>query len=178
MTEQRVQSSRRKISGQTVAKGLGWFSIGLGLAELLMPRMLTRSLGMRGKENLLRLYGLREINTGIGILAVQRKRSPWIWGRVAGDALDIATLAPYLSNANPKKQNVAIAMGAVAAVTAVDVACAAALQQEQKPQRVARDYSDRSGFPRSPEEMRGAAHRMSFQKIPAKPEPAQPRLHS
>lgn len=178
MTQSQTPSSRRRLSAQTVAKGLGWFSIGLGAAELFMPRLLARHLGMRGKENLLRAYGLREISTGIGILAVQRKRSPWIWGRVAGDALDIATLAPHLSNANPKKKNVAIALGAVAAVTAADVVCAAGLQKEQKPKRVARDYSDRSGFPRSPEEMRGSARQSTSQHVPRQPEPAQPRLHS
>ena len=35
-----------------------------------------------------RAYGLREIGTGIGILA-SKDPSPWLWGRVAGDALDV-----------------------------------------------------------------------------------------
>lgn len=29
-----------------LAKALGWFSLGLGLAELLAPRRITRALGM------------------------------------------------------------------------------------------------------------------------------------
>ena len=32
--------------------GLGWFSIGLGLTELLFARRLARTLGMRGDEGL------------------------------------------------------------------------------------------------------------------------------
>jgi hypothetical protein len=37
-----------------IAKGLGWFSIGLGLAEIVAPRQLTRALGMQGSESLVR----------------------------------------------------------------------------------------------------------------------------
>jgi hypothetical protein len=79
----------------SVARGLGWFSIGLGLAEILMPRAMARGLGMQGREQLLFVYGLREIATGIGLLASSR-RTPWMWGRVAGDALDMATLAGHM----------------------------------------------------------------------------------
>ena len=50
------------------ARGLGWFSIGVGMAEILMPGTLARALNMQGREGLLQLYGLREIATGLGIL--------------------------------------------------------------------------------------------------------------
>ena len=102
-----------------LARGLGWFSIGLGLAEMLTPRMLTEQLGMEGKEPLLRFYGAREMAAGIGIL-MSDNPGPWIWGRVAGDALDLATLATGLDKQNPRKGNVAIALAAVAGVTALD----------------------------------------------------------
>src|SRR5947199_4261096 len=52
-----------------LARGLGWFSIGLGLAEAIMPATMARMTGMQGYEPVLRLFGLREIATGIGILA-------------------------------------------------------------------------------------------------------------
>jgi hypothetical protein len=38
-----------------------------------------------------RLYGLREIGVGVAILA-QPTSSAWLWARVAGDVLDLATL--------------------------------------------------------------------------------------
>ena len=50
----------------SMARGLGWFSIGLGLAEVLAPRALTRGLGMEGNEQLVQAYGLREIATELG----------------------------------------------------------------------------------------------------------------
>src|SRR4051812_22435069 len=87
-----------------MARGLGWFSIGLGLTEVLMPDRLARWLGMEGHEGLIQLYGAREIATGIGCLS-QNPPTPYVWGRVAGDALDVATLAPYLSDENPQRGN-------------------------------------------------------------------------
>jgi hypothetical protein len=100
-----------------MARGLGWFSIGLGLAEVLAPRALTRGLGMEGNEQIVQAYGVREIATGIGILS-SNQPAPWIWGRVGGDALDLATLATGLKQDNPKKDNVELAVVAVAGVTA------------------------------------------------------------
>src|SRR3982750_2637825 len=50
-----------------LARGLGWFSIGLGLAELLAPRGVARVAGVRGNTTLIRLFGLREIASGIAI---------------------------------------------------------------------------------------------------------------
>src|SRR3954454_10064131 len=91
-------------NAHSMARGLGWFSIGLGLAELLAPRALTRGLGMEGNEQIVQAYGVREIATGIGILS-SNQPAPWIWGRVGGDALDIATLAAGLQQDNPKKDN-------------------------------------------------------------------------
>jgi hypothetical protein len=143
-------------SADTLARGLGWFSIGLGLAEVLAPRSLTRALGMRGHERLVQAYGLREIATGIGILA-SRDPAPWIWGRVGGDALDLATLAGGLHDDNRRRTNVGLAIGAVAAVGALDIYCATALSEDLEPARPLRDYSSRSGFPRDAQAMRGAA---------------------
>src|SRR5437764_611655 len=71
--------------GETLAHGLGIFSLVLGAAEVLAPRTLARALGMTGSESLIAGYGLREIATGIGILTSEDPTN-WIRGRVAGDA--------------------------------------------------------------------------------------------
>lgn len=142
------------------ARGLGWFSIGLGLAELVMPRTLARLTGLQGNERLLQAYGLREIATGIGILASQNP-TPWIWLRVGGDALDLATLYGNVDDRNPRLDNTSASIMLAAGVSALDVGCAQALRIARQRQRWAdangRLYRDRSGFPRSPESMRGAA---------------------
>ncbi len=41
-------------SAHALAQGLGWFSLGLGLAEVLAPRNLARSLGMEERTGLIR----------------------------------------------------------------------------------------------------------------------------
>lgn len=105
-----------------LARGLGWFSFGLGFAELAFPEQLAEALGMEGRENLIRLYGAREVAAGAGCLT-QSPPTTFVWGRVAGDALDIATLAAYLGPDNPKRGNVGIALAAVLGVTVLDVLC-------------------------------------------------------
>src|SRR5438876_4287223 len=81
-------NSRGNGSAVTLARGLGWFSIGLGLAEVLIPRTLAKELGMAGSASPVRFYGAPEIAAGIGIL-MSDNPAPSIWGRVAGDALDL-----------------------------------------------------------------------------------------
>ena len=125
------QRRPRNGSAAALANGLGWFSIGLGAAELLAPRALGRALGMEDQAGLLRAYGVREVAVGIGILA-QDDPTPWMWARVAGDALDLATLAPGLHPANRARGRVAFAMGTVAAVTVLDALCADALSSERR----------------------------------------------
>jgi hypothetical protein len=148
---------RSQSANDKLASGLGWFSIALGAAELFAPRALCRWLGMEGHENLVRAYGVREVATGVAILG-SHDPQPWIWGRVGGDGLDLATLATGLHGDNPNKGNVMVAMAAVAGVTAVDVLCANGLTSEKGgPKTAIADYSDRSGFPKGVEASRGLA---------------------
>ena len=163
------------LDARAVARGLGWFSVGLGLIELAAPGALARNLGLERREGLIRAYGARELATGVGILTQDDPR-PWIWGRVAGDALDLATLASGLDRGNPERANVGVAMLAVAGVTLLDAWCARALEDERR-EIAARPlpyYGDRSGLPASPSEMRGAARDL---EVPADfriPEPLRP----
>ena len=173
MPYRQERSSPNGHSAGMLARGLGWFSIGLGLAELLAPRRLTEFLGMEGQEGLFQAYGLREIATGIGVLSADDP-APWVWGRVGGDALDLATLAIGLDEDNPKRGNVGFAIGAVAGVTVLDVLCTQMLRTEDRPVPPMRDYSRRSGLPRPPEQMRGAASDFEVPRDFRAPEALQP----
>jgi len=103
-----------------IANFLGWFSIGLGVTEIVAGKQLARALGMPNRGALLRFYGVREIVAGIGLLT-QTKKGPWIWARIAGDVVDVATLGAALFTRNPKRGNVALAAAAVAPIVALDV---------------------------------------------------------
>jgi hypothetical protein len=134
-------------SADPLARGLGWFSLALGAMELLAPKALSRALGMEQHAGLIQAYGAREVATGIAILGADDPM-PYVWGRVAGDALDLATLAPALDEENPQRHNVMLAVAAVAGVTLLDIVCASALSSRAKDALPVRDYSGRSGFPK------------------------------
>ncbi len=163
---------------EALAKGLGVFSIGLGLAELLAPRSFCRAFGMEGQENLFRAYGVRELATGVAIM-MSHDPAPWMWGRVGGDAIDLATMAvgadPKGAEEGEQRRNIGIAVAAVAGVTVMDAICAVGLGMDQRISSVGDyDYGDRTGFPRPADAMRGAA---SDFEVPADfrvPEPLRP----
>jgi uncharacterized membrane protein len=112
-----------KSRAKRLAKGLGWFSIGLGLSELLAPKAIARICGVSNAHTgLIRVYGLREIAAGVMIFS-QENPAAGVWSRVAGDALDLASLGKgFTSSAN--KGRVAFATANVLAVTALDLIAA------------------------------------------------------
>jgi hypothetical protein len=175
----RSSRSGADASTQSLAQGLGWFSIGLGVTELVAPGQLARFLGMEERTELIRAYGAREIMTGIGILS-QEDSTPWLWGRVAGDVVDLATLAPGLRADNPYQRNVIVAVAAVAGVTMLDAVCAQQLSRQRRtpaaaPRRLqARDYRNRRGMPRPPEAMRGTARDLKVPEDMRIPEALRP----
>ena len=128
--------SREAEIADAVATGLGWFSLGLGLTELAAPRVITRALGMQGCERLVRSYGVREIAAGVGILAsTGRSRALWMWARVGGDALDIATVAATLNRPRAPRGNIGAALAALTGVALVDAYCAQRLSASPRPPR-------------------------------------------
>ncbi|MBV8696880.1 hypothetical protein [Bradyrhizobium sp.] len=142
-----------------MARALGWFSIGLGTVELLAARRLTRALGMRGREGLIRVFGVREIMAGVMSLSVDKQAG--LKSRIAGDGLDILALLAALRFDNPRKGNVVLALLMVGAVTMLDVRSAQDLAVQHDPKRGRRRlYPDRSGFPKGIAMAKGAARRL------------------
>jgi uncharacterized membrane protein len=117
-----------KDNRERLVRGLGWFSVGLGLTELLLPRSLCRSIGIKPRAGLLRLLGAREIASGIGLLTQPRK-DLWMKSRVAGDAMDLALFGAAFLDEDTRPAQLAIATAAVAGVTALDVFCSNELSQ-------------------------------------------------
>jgi uncharacterized membrane protein len=108
-------------AAESLERGLGWFSIGLGAAAVAAPRLVCWLSGPRS-PTLMRLVGTRELASGIGILT-QRDRAPWLWSRVVGDAFDLAGLSMALARRG-RRGRAAVALAAVAGVTALDVLAA------------------------------------------------------
>ena len=111
-------------SAKRLARGLGWFSVGLGLTELLCPRAIAKISGVSNTHTgLIRLYGLRELASGVAIFS-QKKPTEAVWSRVAGDAIDLASLGVAFTSPDAKRGRVAFATANVLAVTALDLICA------------------------------------------------------
>lgn len=108
---------------QTLARGLGGAGILLGLAEFVAPKRFGALVGMEPRAMLLRVYGLREIASGVAVL-VQRNPAPSLWARVGGDAVDLVTLGAGLARSNRPKRRLGVAFGAVAAIGALDAVAA------------------------------------------------------
>ncbi len=139
-----------------LARGLGWFSFGLGAIELFGAHRVARFLGLRGHEGLIRAFGAREI--AAGMLTLSTEQNAGLVSRVAGDALDIAVLAFAMDRRNRQRENVALALATVVGVTLLDIAATkASMNRHARPKGSARDYGDRSGYPKGIQASRGAA---------------------
>jgi uncharacterized membrane protein len=115
-----------KKNGEELGRGLGWFSIGLGLAEVAAPRGIAKIVGVRGDSSnrlLIRLLGLREIAHGVAILSQNGRSAATVWSRVVGDAIDLACLGAAFASPDADKRRVAFATANVLTVTALDVIC-------------------------------------------------------
>lgn len=137
-----------------LARALGWFSIGLGVAELVAPGWIARKLGLEGKEGLIRAFGARELASAVPTLSVDKQVG--LASRIGGDALDLATLATALRPGNPKRGNAAIATALVVGVTLLDIVAFSGVKAAHR-RGPERDYSDRSGFPKGREFSHGKA---------------------
>jgi len=119
-------------SEEKLANALGWFSIGLGVAEVVAPSKVARLIGASDEDrtrNVLRTYGLREIAAGVGILSRPRPAG-WLWGRVAGDMLDLAALGSAMKSGDSNRTRLATATAAVVGITALDLICSKQLSRE------------------------------------------------
>jgi hypothetical protein len=149
---------RSLTTADRLARLLGWFSIGLGIAQMVAPGRISKAVGLEGKETLVRAYGGREIAAGVGALSVDA--GPAIWSRVAGDLLDLGTLAAGARNAEDSNQRryASYAIAAVVGVTLIDLFVASTVTKQRSRSRgETRDYSDRSGFPSGAIRARGTA---------------------
>jgi uncharacterized membrane protein len=120
--------------GERLAKALGAFSVGLGLTQLLAPDGVARAIGLDengANRRTMRALGLREFVTGIGLLSRERPTG-FAWGRVTGDAMDLALLGRALSAGRNDNRRLAAATAAVAGVMLLDIVASQRLGRGQR----------------------------------------------
>jgi uncharacterized membrane protein len=146
---------------QRMARGLGWFSVGVGVAALAAPRGVTRLAGIDDSpaaSRVVRLAGARELVQGAGLLS-GRRPAGWVWSRVAGDLMDLSVLA-FATRYATSPVRAGMAGTAVAGITAVDLLTATrartdrsvrverAVTVNRTPAEVFAFYRDFSNLPR------------------------------
>ena len=112
------------------AVGLGWFSLGLGLTELVAPGLIARAIGLpagRASSGTIRAMGLREVVSGIAVLSRPTAANA-MWSRVVGDAVDLALLARTFGVPDAQRTRTALATAAVLGVSVADTLVANRLQ--------------------------------------------------
>ncbi len=118
-----MDNPERSIS--RAAQGLGWASLALGFPQVAVPDTVARLAGvddLRQASTVIRGVGVRELGHGFSLLLGPPVA---VWGRVAGDAIDIAALGAALgSRRRSRRPRTLAALGVVAAITVADVAVA------------------------------------------------------
>ncbi|WP_230481546.1 hypothetical protein [Sphingomonas sp. Leaf21] len=115
------------MNAKSVSLGLGLFSLALGAAELFASRRIAERLSVPGGARTVKAYGIREVVAGVGLLQAPA-HSARVWNRVAGDLLDLGTLA-FSARRSPGRQAIWGAIGFVAVATALDLLTARALDR-------------------------------------------------
>lgn len=125
--ELRAKGLARRTDTERLADALGWISLGLGATAMVAPRVVAAMFGGRGGR-LVRLVGLREMAVGIGILS-SRQPAGWLWGRVAGDVMDLALLGAALRSPRTARGRAVAAAVTIGGVTALDWLAASQLSR-------------------------------------------------
>jgi hypothetical protein len=122
-----MSTARPSVDKDRLAKGLGWFSLGLGVPQLLAPQQVTRFMGIAGTRRnqvIMRAVGLREVAGAVGILQHPRP-ARFLFARVAGDAMDLLLLRTALRAEGNARHRVAAAAAAVTGIAVLDVIASA-----------------------------------------------------
>lgn len=108
---------------ERIADGLGWFSLGLGAAQLLAPGALNRLAGIHddaAARVAQRLVGVREVGAFAAIMADRPRPALPLWSRVGGDLIDLALLARAWERKRESAPRLALTIANIAAVTGLD----------------------------------------------------------
>jgi uncharacterized membrane protein len=114
---------------QRMARGLGIFSLGLGVPLVAMPGAINRLLGVQDDDDSRtwqRIVGVRELAAAAGLLTRPRPVG-WQWARVAGDVMDTALMGTARITKAARAERIAATLGALAGILAIDLFAAARL---------------------------------------------------
>lgn len=126
-----LERSLARVNFDRVARRLGWLSMGLGLAQLLMPRRVQQLAGLPlgDYSAVIRAAGVRELVHGL-LIFMQARPHQAMWTRVAGDVMDLGLLAAATRQRCVDQPRLALTMATVAGIWALDLATAVQLRRQ------------------------------------------------
>ena len=111
---------------------IGMTAIGLGVWGALFPKSVKRAFGITAPTAVvMAAFGARELWSGFK-LAEDPTRTHVLWSRVGADVFDIGVLMALTKPTNPKRGNARLALGAVLAITALDIVTAVRMSAVQR----------------------------------------------
>jgi hypothetical protein len=131
----RETGQARQDEVQRRGRGLGWMSLGLGVAQLAAPDLIRRISGVDDSatsRTVVPLVGARELVHAAGLLTSRRK-GILAWTRVMGDAMDLTSLGMAIAHRGGRRRRRLIAVtGAIAGITALDLLTAVQATRAQR----------------------------------------------
>lgn len=131
-------SDEGDVDATGLIRALGWLGVTLGVTELTIPGVLASVIGVDrdgAAPVILRATGVREIASSVAVLARPDHPAPR-WARVVGDAIDLGLLGLALTAPRSGRRRLALALGVVAGVTALDVVAARRRGRAREPRPV------------------------------------------
>lgn len=129
-----------KVGDGRLSRALGLFGVGLGLSQILAPRAVARTIGLRDNRRIRKLmmaFGIREVTTGLGLIS-QPRSVALARGRVAGDSMNLALLGQGLTSRRNQQNRVAAALVAAIGITVLDLIAGKQLGQPDDPSMTGR----------------------------------------
>ncbi len=113
---------------QRLSTGVGWVSLGLGVAMTLDPRRSAGVLGWADRERLTRLVGSVDLILGAGLL-LGRRRARWMLARALLNAAIGLVYARVLAQGRPRRGRAGAGAGLMAALTVFDYSLSRRLRE-------------------------------------------------
>lgn len=133
---------------ERIAEGLGWFSLGLGVAQLLAPGALNRLAGIRddsAARSAQQIVGIREVGAFAAIMADRPRPVLPLWSRVGGDLMDLVLLGRAWRGKRESAPRLALTIGSIVGVTGLDIYAAIRHTETERRDRKSEGSAARGG---------------------------------
>ena len=112
-------SRKTVLTPESQASGIGWISLGIGIALTLMPLKSAGFLGWGNRQGLARVIGAGDLIVGMGLL-LDRRRSRWMSARAFLNAVLAMVYARVLAGETPRRARARGGLVSMAGLTVFD----------------------------------------------------------